>query len=75
MKQLQTKQNKMENTAKRIEELKLALKTTPKPKLGISSVEDVDDAYQDLLEYNWWKRETEDEIKQLELELNSFETN
>ncbi len=65
----------MENIAKRIEELKLALKTTPKPKLGVSSVEDVDDAYQDLLEYNWWKRETEDEIKQLELELNSFETN
>ncbi len=65
----------MENTAKRIEELKLALKTTPKPKLGESSVEDVDDAYQDLLEYNWWKRETEGEIKQLELELNSFETN
>jgi len=65
----------MENLKARIEELKLALKTTPKPKLNSSSVEDVDDAYQDLLEYNWWKRDTEDEIRQLEAELNSFETN
>lgn len=65
----------MENLISRIEELKLALKTTPKPRLNPSSVEDIDDAYQDLLEYNWWKRDTEEEISQLETELNSFETN
>lgn len=65
----------MENLISRIEELKLALKTTPKPRLNSSSVEDIDDAYQDLLEYNWWKRDTEEEISQLETELNSFETN
>jgi len=49
----------------RIKELEEEDKATPKPKLGATSVEDVDDAYQTLLEYGWWLDEIQTEYKEL----------
>lgn len=52
----------------RIAEIKNELATTLKPKLLGTSVEDIDDLYQARLEYNWWKRDLEDELATLEAE-------
>jgi hypothetical protein len=59
------------NTIERINEIKNELISTPKPKLGENSLEDWDDLAQARLEYNWWKRELEEELSTLEHSISS----
>ncbi len=49
----------------RIKELEEEYIATPKPILGVNSVEDVDELYQAKLEYNWWLDEIQTEYKTL----------
>lgn len=58
-------------TSKKLEELKQQLKELKanKPRLGLHSVEDVDDLYQVRLEWTWEVHDLEDEINHLEYEL------
>jgi hypothetical protein len=49
----------------RIKEIEEEDKATPKPILGETSIEDVDDLYQARLEYNWWFDELNTEYKEL----------
>jgi len=48
-----------------LESLQKEVKDMEKPTLGASSIEEVDDSYQERLEYNYWLDEKEDEIKDL----------
>ena len=54
----------------RIAEINNELNNTPRPKLGVDSIEDVDDLYQARLEYNWWVDEMEEEKHTLEESLS-----
>ena len=55
-----------------IASLELELKTTVKPSITSYDVEDISDAYQERLEYNWWKSETLQAIADMKSELESI---
>ena len=55
-----------------ISSLELELKTTVKPSITSYDVEDISDAYQERLEYNWWKSETLQAIADMKSELESI---
>ena len=57
----------------RIKEIEQEDKNTMKPRLGVNSIEDVDDLYQARLEYNWWFDELNTEFKNLTEEAKSIE--
>ena len=55
-----------------IASLELELETTVKPSITTYDVEDISDAYQERLEYNWWKAETLQAIADMKAELESI---
>ena len=55
-----------------IASLELELKTTVKPSITSYDVEDISDAYQERLEYNWWKSEILQAIDDMKSELESI---
>jgi hypothetical protein len=57
-----------DSIAKLVEEIN----AMPIPRLGVNSVEDVDDLYQERLEYNWWLDEKQDELALLNNEKNKI---
>jgi len=57
-----------------LESVKYTLDNTPCPPISHSDVEDVSDAYQARLEYNWWVDEQKGLIKSLEKELSSYQS-
>lgn len=61
--------NTNDQILERIKEIEEEYKSTPKPKLNPNSIENVDDAYQDLLEYNWWLRDLKEEYTKLNIEV------
>ena len=48
-------------------EIEQEVNTTPKPILGLYSIEDCDDIYQETLEYGWWLDEMIAEYKELNI--------
>jgi len=57
-----------------LESVKCTLDNTPHWTISHSDVEDVSDAYQARLEYNWWVDEQKGLIKSLEKELSSYQS-
>ena len=55
-----------------IASLELELKTTVKPSITSYDVEDISDAYQERLEYNWWKSDCIESIKTMQQELDNI---
>ena len=59
-------------TSSELEDARYKLNNTPAPRISYSDIEDVSDAYQERLEYNWWVDEQKGLIEQLEKELASY---
>lgn len=59
-------------TSSELESAKYTLDNTPAPVISYSDIEDVSDAYQERLEYNWWVDEQRDLIRSLEKELAGY---
>ena len=55
-----------------IEGIREEMENQPKPAMSLSSSEDMDDAYQEKLEYNWWMDEKAEEIRELERRLTKW---
>lgn len=53
----------------RIKAIEYEVDTTPRPKLGVNSIEDCDELYQAKLEYGWWKDELQEEYDTLRADL------
>ncbi len=70
--ELLVKLNRISELRSEFETIQLELERTPVPALGRHSVEDLDDAYQERLEYNWWKREQLETLDSIESELKSL---
>jgi len=61
-------------TSSEIESARYTLDNTPCPSISYSDIEDVSDAYQERLEYNWWVDEQKGLIERLEKELLSYKS-
>lgn len=61
-------------TSSELESAKYTLDNTPCPRISHSDVEDVSDAYQERLEYNWWVDEQKGLIESLKKELVSYQS-
>lgn len=61
-------------TSSELESARYTLDNTPCPSISPSDVEDVSDAYQERLEYNWWVDEQKGLIESLEKELHSYKS-
>ena len=59
-------------TSSELESAKYTLANTPAPIISYTDIEDVSDAYQERLEYNWWVDEQKGLIKSLEKELAGY---
>jgi hypothetical protein len=59
-------------TSSELESAKYTLDNTPCPSISHSDIEDVSNAYQERLEYNWWVDEQKGLIECLEKELLSY---
>ena len=59
-------------TAEEIARIDKLIMDTPIPRLGVNSVEDVDDLYQAKLEWRWEQDDREHEIEQLKSEKESI---
>jgi len=57
------------DTSTELETAKYDLANTPAPRISYSDIEDVSDAYQARLEYNWWVDEQKGLIQCLENDL------
>ena len=57
------------DTSAELEEARYVLQNTPVPRISHSDIEDVSDAYQERLEYNWWVSDQRELIKSLEKDL------
>lgn len=60
-------------TSSELEDAKYTLANTPAPRISHTDIEDVSDAYQERLEYNWWVDEQKGLIDTLEKELSSYQ--
>ena len=56
-------------TSAELEKARYDLDNTPAPRISYADIEDVSDAYQERLEYNWWVDEQKGIISKLEEEL------
>jgi len=54
-------------------EVKLEIKNAEKPALNPTSAEDIDDAYQECLEYGWWMNEMNGRIDEINECLNKLD--
>lgn len=70
---MDNRQTTIDGIKARITAIEKEIAETPKPKLGINSVEDVDELYQAKLEYGWWLDEMNDDLKSLKEELRHRE--
>ena len=59
-------------TSAELEQAKYDLYNTPVPRITSEDIEDVSDAYQEKLEYNWWYDEQKELIRSLEEELAEY---
>ena len=59
-------------TSAELEQAKKDLYDTPVPRITYEDIEDVSDAYQERLEYNWWYDEQKELIRSLEEELAEY---
>lgn len=60
-------------TSAELEKAKYDLNNVSAPRISYSDIEDVSDAYQERLEYNWWVDEQKGIISTLEKELASYQ--
>ena len=59
-------------TSAELDSAKYTLANTSKPVMSYEDIEDVSDAYQDRLEYNYWVEEQKGLISLLEKELEGY---
>ena len=59
-------------TSAELDSAKYTLANTSKPVMSYEDIEDVSDAYQDRLEYNYWVSEQKGLIEALEKELEDY---
>ena len=60
-------------TSAELEKARYDLDNTPAPRISYADIEDVSDAYQERLEYNWWVDEQKGLISELEAELELYQ--
>jgi len=59
-------------TAAELDSAKYTLANTRAPRISYEDIEDVSDAYQNRLEYNYWVEEQKESIELLEKELAGY---
>ena len=59
-------------TSAELDSVKYTLANTRAPRISYEDIEDVSDAYQDRLEYNYWVSEQKELIEALEKELAGY---
>lgn len=66
---------KLDQLQQELSAAKEALDNTPVPRISHEDIEDVSDAYQTRLEYNWWAEEQRQLIRELEAEIKAILSN
>lgn len=61
--------SKLAQLEQELKDAKLLLKNTPAPRVSYADIEDVSDAYQERLEYNWWADDQRTIIAEIEQEI------
>lgn len=61
-------------TSSELEAAKYDLVNTVAPRISYADIEDLSDAYQSRLEYNWWVDEQKELIQMLENQLASYKS-
>lgn len=56
----------IKEVSNQLQEAKHKLANQPCPKISNEDIEDISDAYQERLEYNWWVEEQKSEISKME---------
>ena len=60
-------------TSSELENARYDLDNVPAPRISSADIEDVSDAYQERLEYNWWVEDQKALIESLEEELGRYQ--